>query len=172
MAPSLKKAIVRYLNREWAAGYLPPGGFASEGVVTLLDPGGNTVTAPLSAIKWICFVRQFNSGEPLNPERLLRRTFASRPRIAGLWLTLQLADGDVLEGLGANDASLLDSAGLFLTPPDTRSNTQRIFVPRTSIAQLEVLSVVNVPARRKSSRAVLPELQDDLFSVQLPSDPA
>jgi len=42
---------------------------------------------------------------------------------------MTLNDGEELEGLAANDRSLLEGSGLLLTPPDTRSNTQRIYVP-------------------------------------------
>jgi hypothetical protein len=41
---------------------------------------------------------------------------------------MTLTDGDELEGLAANDRSLVDGAGLLLTPPDMRSNTQRIYI--------------------------------------------
>ena len=39
-------------------------------------------------------------ADQANPERLQRKRFALRPRTAGLWLRLTLADGDELEGLG------------------------------------------------------------------------
>ena len=97
-------------------------------------------------LKWACFVRDFNSGEPSNPERLLRTTFSGRPRLAGLWLRMTLTDETVLEGMAANDLTLLDPGGLLLTPPDTRSNTQRIFLPRTSIAELSVVAVIGATA--------------------------
>jgi len=48
---------------------------------------------------------------PGRPERLVRKRFSLRPRTAGLWLRLTLGDGDELEGLAANDRSLVDGAG-------------------------------------------------------------
>ncbi len=83
--------------------------------------------------------------------------------MAGLWLRLRLRDGDALEGLGANDASLLEPAGLFLAPPDIRSNTQRIFVPRTSISELAVVAVIGAPPITRTPAPALPTLQEDLF---------
>jgi hypothetical protein len=84
-----------------------------------------------------------------------------------LWLRLTLADGDELEGLAANDRTLVDGSGLLLTPPDTRSNTQRIYVPRKAIQALEVLSLIRAPGRRR----VLPERrgaeQRDLFAGEV-----
>ncbi len=51
-----------------------------------------------------------------NPERLLHKRFAIRPRTAGLWLRMTLTDGEELEGLAANDRSLVDGAGLLAHP--------------------------------------------------------
>jgi hypothetical protein len=162
MSSSRKKAILRKLTRDWVAGYLPPADFAHNGVLDLLDLDGKVASYSLIDVKWVCFVRDFNSGELNNPERLLRKTFAARPRSEGLWIKIRLQDGDLIEGLAANDASLVDQEGLFLTPPDTRSNTQRIFVPRTSIVELEVLAVISA-AKKKAA----PGQQESLFDSDL-----
>jgi hypothetical protein len=116
-------------------------------------------------VKWICYVRDFPSGsaDQANPERLLRKRFSLRPRTAGLWLRLTLADGDELEGLAANDRSLVDGVGLLLTPPDTRSNTQRIYVPRQGIQALEVVSLIGATGHKRAEAARRGE-QRDLFS--------
>ncbi len=107
------------------------------------------------------------AGEPGNPERLLQKKFAVRPRASGLWLRMTLTDGDELEGLAANDRSLVDGAGLLLTPPDTRSNTQRIYVPRTAIETLEVLSLIGSGARKRGAQAAKAEAQPELlFPIQ------
>jgi hypothetical protein len=164
MANSLKKVVLRRWNQEWLHGYLPPASFVRGEAVELLELGGKILPAPLADLKWICFVRDFNSGEIANPERLLRKTFAGRPRTAGLWIRARLTDGDLLEGIADNDLSLLTSAGLFLTPPDTRSNTQRIFLPTPSIAELEVLSVIGLTAKTPSkSQTDNTRIQPDLF---------
>ena len=59
----------------------------------------------------------------------------------------------MLEGLAPTDRSLLDSLaeddGLFLTPPDTRSNTQRLYIPRSAIAEFQLLAVITTPSRRQ-----------------------
>jgi hypothetical protein len=166
MSSSRKKVIVRKFNREWQAGYLPSVNFAVNGKVEMLDLGGKVVPVTLDEVKWLCFVRDFNSGETGNPERLLRKAFAGRPRSEGLWLRLRLTDGDALEGLAANDLTVVDAQGIFLIPPDVRSNTQRIFIPRSSIAEMEVVAVITSPSRRKvaSPEEVVPPRQKDLFS--------
>lgn len=166
MSTSRKKVIVRKFSRDWLAGYLPLAGFASLGQLEMLDLGGKVTSLQLTDVKWVCFVREFNSGDAANPERLLRRNFNSRPRSEGLWIRLKLKDNDTLEGLAANDVGLIAEEGIFLTPPDIRSNTQRIFVPNTAIAEFEILAVIT-GAKRKAAA----DLQDDLFSQNSPSTP-
>ena len=154
-----KKVIVRKLSRDWLSGYLPPAAFVVEQQVELLDLGGKLVSVPLPDVKWICFVRDFQSGDVQQPERLLRKTFVTRPRSQGLWVRARLKDNDVIEGLAQNDLTLLEGDGLFLIPPDTRSNTQRIFLPRQAVAELDVLAVIRTGGRRAASEAV----QESLF---------
>lgn len=170
MATSRKKAIFRKLSRDWVAGYLPLAGFVHEGRLEMLDLDGKVVALEVEDLKWICYVRDFNSGELNNPERLVRKTFAGRPRGEGLFVRARLRDGDLVEGLAANDASLVASDGVFLTPPDLRSNTQRIWIPKSSLEGLEVLAVVGAAKRprttvsdqRPEAEAAKPE-QEELF---------
>jgi hypothetical protein len=164
MPPSRKKVIVRKFDGEFLAGYLPPADFLERGEagllgLRLLDPDGNVTYLPSNNVKWICFVRDFASGDPSQPERLLQKAFRRRPRNPGLWVRVFLKDNDWLEGLAQNDVSLLDNDGFLLVPPDTRSNTQRIFVPREAISQVEILGVVRVGTPQSPA----PTLQESLF---------
>jgi hypothetical protein len=162
MPLSRKKVIVRKLSRDWLSGYLPPSSFVAQEQVQMLDLGGKLVSVSVSEVKWICFVRDFQSGDATQPERLLRKTFAARPRTQGLWVRVRLKDNDLIEGLVQNDLTLLDGDGLFLIPPDTRSNTQRIFLPRQAVAELDILAVIRTGTRRGPSDAV----QESLFKPQ------
>jgi hypothetical protein len=162
MAVSRKKVIVRKLSRDWLSGYLAPSDFVVQGQAGLLDLGGKLISVNLSEVKWICFVRDFQSGDMNQPERLLRKTFAARPRSQGLWVRARLKDNDLIEGLAQNDLTLLEGEGLFLIPPDTRSNTQRIFLPRQAIAELDILAVIRPGARRGPADTV----QESLFKPQ------
>lgn len=150
MALSPKKVVVRRLSGDHLPGYLPADAFLrtipDPPHVTLLDLTGRSLPIPLAEVKYIAFVRDFNLDDPENPERLTRRAFLARPRAQGLWLRLTFTSGDYLEGLAPIDISLLDAllqdAGLFLTPPDDRTNTHRIYVPRLAIATLQLLAVI------------------------------
>lgn len=170
MGSAQKKAVLRMHDGSLLTGYLPPAGFTRQGAVELLDLSARRQSVPLPSLKWACFVRDFNSGEPANPERLLRTTFAGRPRLSGLWLRMTLSDESVLEGLAANDVTLLDPTGLLITPPDTRSNTQRIFLPRTSITDLTVVAVIGATtAGAPKRKPPVPDRgQADLFPIATP----
>ena len=164
MPSSRKKAIARRFTRDWLAGYVvfdgsSPAGFLRDDTLEMLALDGKVLSLELRTIKWLCFVRDFNSGEPENPERLLRKTFAGRPRTEGLYLRATLTDGELIEGSASNDLSLVTGGGILLTPPDTRSNTQRLWIPTGSLAALEVVAVVGAAAKKKPAE----ERQESLF---------
>jgi hypothetical protein len=163
MASSRKKTIIRKLSQDWVAGYLPSNGFLHNNIVELLALDGKILPLDAVSLKWICYVRDFNSGEAANPERLLRKTFAGRPRTEGLLLRLRLSDGDIIEGLAANDLSLITGEGLFITPPDIRSNTQRVWIPPTTISALEVLAVIGGAKRTRLAPVRSAATQETLF---------
>jgi hypothetical protein len=165
MASVRKPVIVRKFSRDWYAGYARANFGQDSPELEMLDQAGKVLQIPWEAVKWVCYVRDFSvsPGDPSNPERLLHKRFTVRPRAAGLWLRMTLTDGDELEGIAANDRSLVDGAGLLLTPPDMRSNTQRIYIPRQAIQALEVISLIGAPARKRPGVAVGPEEQPELF---------
>lgn len=164
---SRKKVIIRRFNAGLVSGYLTADGFVHHDALELLDLSGRVLRLPLTEIKLVSFVRDFNPADQVNPERMLRKTFPARPRTEGLWLRLTLRDDDVMEGLAALDLSLVDGIaidqGIQMTPPDVRGNVQRLYVPRAAILSLQILAVVTTPSRKKAaSRTEEPE--EDLFS--------
>ena len=173
MSSAHKKVIVRRFTGETLPGYLPLSAFVRNRTIDLLDLTGRVIPLLLNDIKHVCYVRDFNLHDTVNPERLTRRTFLAKPRTEGLWLRMTFRTGDLLEGLAPIDIALADDliqdVGLHLTPPDTRSNTQRIYVPRTSITDLQLLAVITTPSRRKPLPASsVPSMQEDLFNNLLP----
>jgi hypothetical protein len=75
---------------------------------------------------------------------------------------LKFIDNDVLEGLMANDLTQVAREGYLITPPDTRGNTQRVFVPKTALQELNVLAVIGRPeAHKKTAEDVR---QEKLFT--------
>ncbi len=171
MASAQKKVIVRRFDGGLAWGYLPQTGLLAASEVCLMETDGRIKPIVLEAIKTISFVRDFNLDDRENPERIGRKSFAARPRGDGLWLRLGLRDGEILEGLSSFDLGFLDSLaedrGILLIPPDPRSNTQRIFVPRLAIVTVAVLALIQAPARRlapqRTTAAGGPGAQPGLF---------
>jgi hypothetical protein len=165
MASVRKPVIVRKFSRDWYAGYAGAGFGQNAAELEILDLTGKVLRIGWNQVKWVCYVRDFpaSSADQSNPERLLRRRFSIRPRTAGLWLRMTLADGEELEGLAANDLSLIEGTGLLLTPPDTRSNTQRIYVPRQAIQSLEVVSLIGAAGRKRAELGRRAGEQPELF---------
>jgi hypothetical protein len=165
MASVRKPVIVRKFSRDWCAGYAGASFGTAAPELEILDLTGKVLRIAWEQVKWVCYVRDFpaTSADQTNPERLLQKRFAVRPRTAGLWVRMTLTDGEELEGLAANDRSLIEGAGLLLTPPDTRSNTQRIYVPRQAIQSLEVVSLIGAKARKRTGAAGKAPDQPELF---------
>jgi hypothetical protein len=169
---SRKKVLIRRFSGVVTPGYLPAAEFVRHGSIDLLDLDGRVNSLPINDIKMVCYVREFNLADRTNPERLLRKTFLARPRGDGLWVKMTFRDGDLLEGLAVTDVTLLDTllvdGGLQVTPPDTRSNTQRIYVPRAALTAVELVAVINSQSRRKPSAAETAPTQEELFHGDLP----
>jgi Family of unknown function (DUF6982) len=144
MASTHKKVVVRKTDRDSINGYVSPADFVREGKLELLNTAGNVVAIELRDIKSVHFVREFGDSDSFS-----RKTFTSRPRTEGLWVRLKFKDNEVLEGMMPNDLSLTTAEGFLINPPDLRSNTQRIFVPRTSLESLTVLAVIGTTRRKR-----------------------
>jgi hypothetical protein len=147
MPSTHKKVVVRKLDRDSLNGYVAPANFIQEGKVEVLNTSGNVVAIDLKDIKGIYFVREFGDNDSL-----ARKTFTTRPRTEGLWVRLKFKDNEVIEGMMPNDLGLTMAEGFLLNPPDLRSNTQRIFVPRTSVESLTVLAVIGATRRSKTAQ--------------------
>lgn len=145
MPSTHKKVIVRKMDRDSVSGYVSPAQFVNEGKVEVLNTAGTVISIDLREIKGVYFVREFGDSESLT-----RKTFTTRPRTEGLWVRLRFKDSEVLEGLMPADLLQSSAEGYLVNPPDQRSNTQRIFVPRTALESLTVLAVIG--AARRSRR--------------------
>jgi len=67
---------------------------------------------------------------------------------------LRFRDNEIIEGLMPNDLVQEGSEGFSIIPPDTRSNTQRIFIPRSALAEMTVIAVIG---EKKTQRGRRPE---------------
>ena len=147
MPSTHKKVIVRKMDRDSIHGYVAAE-FIVDGKLEVLNTAGKVVMIELSEVKGVYFVREFSESEAF-----ARKTFVTRPRSEGLWVRLRFRDNEVLEGMMPNDLTQVSPDGFLIIPPDTRSNTQRIFVPRTALTAMNVLAVIGA-SQRGRRRAV------------------
>src|SRR5277367_3180595 len=148
MTSAHKKVIVRKMDRDTVSGYVSPSQIVNEGKVEVLNTSGTVIAIDLKEIKGVYFVREFGDSESLT-----RKTFTSRPRSEGLWVRLRFKDSEILEGLMPADLTQNLPEGYLVNPPDQRSNTQRIFVPRTALESLTVLAVIGASRRPRRAAA-------------------
>ena len=144
MPSTHKKVIVRKADRDSVSGYVSPSNFVVDGKLELLNTSGNVVAVDLRDIKAVYFVREFSDSEVMS-----RKTFTTRPRTEGLWVRLKFKDNEVIEGIMPNDLAQNPSEGFLINPPDLRSNTQRVFVPRASLNSVTVIAVIGAARRRR-----------------------
>lgn len=148
MPSTHKKVVVRKIDRDSVNGYVSPANFVREGKLEILNTAGNVVAIDLRDIKVVYFVREFGETESLN-----RKTFTTRPRTEGLWVRIKFKDNDTIEGLMSNDLSANLAEGFLINPPDLRSNTQRMFIPRNALESLTVLAVIGAGRRQRRGMA-------------------
>jgi hypothetical protein len=152
-----KKVHIKRFDRESLSGFVNPTTYLIPAGVELLHRSGNVQVVPYGDVKAVYFVRDFPDGELQE-----RRAFVSRPKLDGLWIRLIFRDRDTLEGVIPNNLLLVDAAGFVVIPPDS---TQRVFVPRSALTEVQVLGVVGSPLRRTSKKPPAKE-QIGLFEEQ------
>lgn len=156
-ASTTKKVLVRRYDRENLAGYINAASFLQSDGVELISDLGHISLVPYSEIKLVAFVRDFEG--PAEPER---QKFQTRPKMAGLWVSLRFRDNSVLEGIIPNNLILLEPTGFTVIPPDSFGNHQRVWAPRQSLAAVEVLGVVGSPLQKRKAKPA-PKEQIGLF---------
>src|SRR5580698_3421097 len=155
-ASTHKKVVVLLLDRTPIKGYVITGTLGHEESIDLLTPDGEHRSIPLSSVKCVYFVREFQT--PFQPGR---KIFLSRPKLDGLWVRLRFRDEDVMEGLVGNDLLDLLDTGVQITPPDLHGNNLRIYIPRSALDEVKVLGVVGAARRTAQPPAAS---QSKLFS--------
>jgi len=139
-----KKVVIRRLDKALVKGYADSEAFITPDGVELLNLEGRLQKVPTDQIKGIYFVRDFD-GHRERPER---KTFLSRPRMAGLWIRMTFRDAEVLDGLISENLLAHEPHGFLVIPPDVYSNNLKIYIPRSALATMEVLDVIKNGARR------------------------
>ncbi len=139
--------MIRRFQRESLAGYVNPASYQQPSGVEILSVDGKIALVPYEEIQAVAFVRDFASAA--EPDR---RTFNTRPKMEGLWVSLRFRGGEVMEGVIPNNLLQLEPFGVTIIPPDPYSNNQRIFVPRVALETVEVLGVVGSPLKKRKAK--------------------
>jgi hypothetical protein len=145
-ASTHKKVVVELLDRKSLRGFLNPARLQDTSALDLLTPHGEHEVIPRDKIRAVYFVRDLNDA--FEPDR---KIFLSRPKLEGLWVKIRFLDDGLLEGVIPNDLLNLLDQGVQITPPDFNANADRIYVPRTALAELTVLGVVGIAKRRAAA---------------------
>lgn len=153
-----KKVRISRFEREALLGFVNPLTYLRPGGVELLTPDGNYAVVPYDEVKSVQFVKDFEPPDAATE----RKVFSSRPKMDGLWVRVKFRDGEVMDGILANNLLQVEAQGFTVVPPDPYSNNQRLFLPRAALAELQVLGVVGSPLRRRKPKPV-PKEQIGLF---------
>ncbi len=129
-------------------GYVSPATYQRAEGIELLRRSAQVAVVPYLEVRALYFVKEFLGMGELDQKRV----FGSRPKQDGLWVRLKFRDEEVYEGVVPNNLLLMGEHGLTFTPPDASSNTQRIFVPRQALAEVQVLGVIGSPMNRRRPR--------------------
>jgi hypothetical protein len=156
-----KKVLVTRFEREPLAGFVNPQSYLQPDGLELLSQSGAVSMVPYLDVKFVCFVRDFQQGEPRKELRL----FTTRPKMAGLWVRMHFRDGDAMDGMLANNLLQLDTYGVSVIPPDPGFQNQRVFVPKTALSTVQVLGVVGSPLRLRKVKPTAKE-QLEMFDKQ------
>jgi hypothetical protein len=154
-----KKVLLARFDREPVEGFVQASSGFDGDAIDILSPSGTLVRVPVSEIKAICFVRDFDAGETWREHR----TFLARPKMPGIWVRLLFRDGDSMEGMLPNNMMLVEPAGFSIIPPDPTFQNQRIFVPRPALREVQVLGIVGSPLRRRQPKKPDQEGQLEMF---------
>ena len=155
---TVKKVVVRRFDRETMNGFVNPLSYLQALNIELLRPEGTLALLPYEEIKSVSFVKDFLGDDAPN------RIFLTRPKLDGVWVRMEFRDGDRLDGILPNDLLAWEIAGFTVTPPESDSNHQKIFVPRQALRSIQVLGIVGSPLRVKRKKAPPSIDQGRLFS--------
>ncbi len=153
-----KKVLVSRFDREPLSGFVNPQSYLLPEGLELLSQEGAVTIVPYGDVKLVCFVRDFQQGEPRKELRL----FSTRPKMEGLWIRMRFRDGDAMDGLLSNNLLQLEPYGFSVIPPDPGFQNQRVFIPKAAVTGVQVLGVIGSPLRIRKTKPTA-EGQIDLF---------
>ena len=153
-----KRVLVSRFDREPLSGFVNPQNYLLPEGLEVLSQDGAVNVLPYTEVKLVCFVRDFQQGEPRKELRL----FTTRPKMEGLWIRMRFRDGDAMDGLLTNNLLLLEPFGFSVIPPDPGFQNQRVFIPKAALSGVQVLGVIGSPLRTRKTKPTAKE-QIEMF---------
>jgi hypothetical protein len=141
-----KKVVIRRFDRETLTGFVNPLSYLQPEGVELLRQDGTLTVLSYREIRSVAFVKDFD-GDPEPP-----RVFLNRPKLEGLWVRMVFLDGEVMDGILANNLLSWEAAGITVTPPEPDSNNQKVFVPREGCGACRCLAWWGVRCGRNGKK--------------------
>ncbi len=138
---TVKKVNVTLFGHQPVEGYVMLDQYLRREGVDMMDKNADARTIPYSHVKAVRFIRKFGC----EPDKRQRNLFLTRPKLGGLWVRMQFKDGEELEGVIRNDLTVFDNYGVTMIPPDSKGNTQKVFVPREALQTFVVMGVIGRP---------------------------
>lgn len=133
-----RKVILRKLDGQILKGFLEQipdwNGSACLVLTSLTD---ETIKIPKSEIKALFFVKRFTGAKEHGEVRF----FDTHPKIDGLWVRATFKDGEVMEGIVANNFDFFSQDGFYIKPPDPNTNNRLVYVLKSALSDLTVLAV-------------------------------
>jgi hypothetical protein len=99
--------------------------------VTVIDERGEVHKIPISEIKAIFFVKDFNG----NPNYKAGKEFGEGSPKAGKTISVKFHDGETIKGKVINLAE--GQNGFFLYPADPLDNNEKVFVVRSNAVEIK-----------------------------------
>ena len=93
-ASTTKRVSVRCFDDRLIHGYVSPHTYLRPDSIEILDRTAQLQLIPYEQVRTVSFVREFED----EPDPKQRKVFGTRPKSDGLWVRLNLRDGEILEG--------------------------------------------------------------------------
>ena len=95
------------------------------------------IDLPSEGVTALYYVKNFDG----NPEHKDLNFHSHEPTVDGVWMRLEFASGEVMEGLVHNTMRYLIDPGFFLLPTDPESNNKLVYVTKKSLVDHRVLGI-------------------------------
>lgn len=108
------------------------------------ETSGKEEVIPLCETKAVFFVKKQEGNQEHDEVK-----FFSDVTPEYVWIRVEFADGELLEGQTENSCRLLFDPGLWLQPFDTTTNNVLVYIPKSSMIGFHIMGVTD-SRRRKS----------------------